>query len=236
MSDSFVENSRDQQHVLERLIKGLPGIRGYADKEMRRNADYRVRQLIADELDKNRNALLECQNQLLRNGGLAHMDALNRAVNKVQNLADRVRTASYGYAGFFDEVRIGKEELNALYSFDMALLKDVAGLETAVTALRSAIDGQSDVAARIDQAVAAASDLTTLFDRRARAIEAPELLMEPGYAPEAPVATDAPALPTDAPALPTNANAPEMHSYRTVTPSDEAPAAGDQYRLIEPDK
>lgn len=29
MSDSFVEQSRKQQHVLERLIKGLPGIRGY---------------------------------------------------------------------------------------------------------------------------------------------------------------------------------------------------------------
>lgn len=215
MSDSFVENSRDQQHVLERLIKGLPGIRGYADKEMRRNADYRVRQLIADELDKNRNALLECQNQLLRNGGLAHMDALNRAVNKVQNLADRVRTASYGYAGFFDTVRIGKEELNALYNFDVAMLKDVAAMAGTVAALRAALDSQSgaapgasggaNIAARIEEAVAAATDLTTLFDRRARAIESPDLLAQPGYAPEA--SSDA-----DLPSLPEDANAPEAGS------------------------
>lgn len=230
MSDSFLKQSKDQQHVLERLIKGLPGIRGYTDKEARRDADYRVRQLIADELDRTRGALLDCQNRLLKNGGLAFLDDLDVAVSKVQNLADRVRTASYGYAGFFDAQRIGKEELNALYNFDVAMLKDVAAMDTAVEALRTSLDDKNAVAAQIDQTIAAAADLTTLFDRRARAIESPDLLAAPDYAPPA---TDIPVpLPQrDAPSGP-----PSNVSPADISPQDESPAAGDQYRLIEPDK
>ncbi len=187
MSDSFVEQSKDQQHVLERLVKGLPGIRGYTDKETRRNADYRVRQLIADELKRIRDSLLDVQRQLLKQpGGLSLLADLDAAVNKVQNLADRVGTASYGYAGFFDNVSVGKEELNALYNFDVAMLSDVAGMESTVAALRASLADPSKVVAQIEQTVSAANDLTQLFDRRARAIESPALLTEAGYAPPAP--------------------------------------------------
>lgn len=231
MSDSFVQQSKDQQHVLERLIKGLPGIRGYSDKEMRRNADYRVRQLIADELDRTRTALLECQNRLLKNGGLAYLGDLDVAVSKVQNLSDRVRTASYGYAGFFDAQRIGTEELNALYNFDVAMLKDVARMDTAVEALRTSLDDLSTVPAQISQTIAAAADLTTLFDRRARAIESPDLLAAPDYAPPA-ADVAAPAQPErDAPF-----DSPSRVAPADISAADESPAAGDQYRLIEPDK
>ncbi len=224
MSDSFIEQSKDQQHVLERLIKGLPGIRGYTDKEARRDADYRVRQLIADELDRVRAGLLDCQRRLLSGGGLAYLDDLDGAVSKVQNLSDRVRTASYGYAGFFDAQRIGKEELNALYRFDVAMLKDVAGMETAVASLRSAIDAQpanpDAISAQIEQAIAAASDMAALFDRRARAVESPDLLADPDYAPpaaEMPVAVPE----RDASSDQSSHVAPDDPS-----PEDESPSAG----------
>lgn len=235
MSDSFVEQSEDQQHVLERLVKGLPGIRGYTDKEARRDADYRVRQLIADELNRTRDSLLECQNRLLKQGGLAFLDDLDVAVNKVQNLSDRVRTASYGYAGLFDTVRIGKEQLNALFNFDVAMLKDVARMESAVAALRTSLADQTTVAAQIDQTIAAAADMTQLFDRRARAIESPDLLMQADYAPppaDLPLAT---AMQSESARSEPERDAP-YGPPSNVSPADESPVAGDQYRLIEPDK
>jgi hypothetical protein len=239
MSDSFVQQSKDQQHVLERLIKGLPGIRGYTDKEMRRDADYRVRQLIADELDRTRNALLDSQKRLLNSGGLAFLDDLDVAVSKVQNLSDRVRTASYGYAGFFNTVRVGQDELNALYNFDVAMLKDVARMDTAVASLNASLDNQTAVAAQIDQTIAAASDLTALFDRRARAIESPELLVAPDYAPPAdqPLATAMDSRMDDAAApgttMPTGAPQDEN---RNMSSSDATPTAGDNYLFPESDK
>jgi len=184
MSDAFTSAARDQRSILERLIKGLPGISGYTDKELRRNADYRLRQLIADELDGQRNGLLDVQGKLLKGGGLAFLDDIDVAVTRLGTLVDRVRTASYGYAGFFDAVRIRKEELDALHRFDVALMENVATIEAAVSTLRQALADKSTISGAIDQVVASVDGLTQLFDRRSQAITSPELLTNAGYAPE----------------------------------------------------
>jgi hypothetical protein len=179
-----MEFAKDQRNVLERLIKGLPGIKDYTDKELRRNADARVRQLIADELDAQRRGLLDAQNALLKSGGLAQMGDLDVAITRVSTLADRVRTASYGYAGWFDAVRVQEQELDALRSFDLAMLQEVAGLSAAVGAVRQAVGNPDAFGAAAGEVAAEVDTLTRTFDRRAQAIVSPELLTSPGYAPE----------------------------------------------------
>lgn len=184
MSDQFVQAAKDQRHVLERLIKGLPGIRGYVEKETRRNADYRLRQMIADELERSRNALYEVQNKLLRGGGLTWLDDIDLAVSKISTLADRIKTASYGYAGLFDTVRVKEDALAALHRFDTALMNEVAKIESAVATLRSSLDDKSAIGGLIDQTINAASELTMMFDRRERAILSPDLLTDNTFVPE----------------------------------------------------
>ena len=176
MSDDFVTQAKEQRNVFERLLKGLPGIRGYTDKELRRNADYRLRQMIGDELDAQKSALLDVQNKLLHGGGLAFLDDLDVAVSKVQTLSDRIKSASYGYAGLFDAVRIREDELDALRRFDVALLAQVANLEAAVKALGAALGDRAQLGAQIEQVIAAVTDLTGLFDRRERVILSPDAL------------------------------------------------------------
>ena len=176
MSEQFIDAAKGQMNVFERLIKGLPGISGYVDKEMRRNADYRVRQMIYDELEVQKSALLGIQNKLLKGGGLAWLDDIDTVVNRVQTLADRIRTASYGYAGLFDTVRIREDELDALNRFDVALMGEVAKLEAAVSQLSASLGDKSTIGSLIDQAAAAVDDLTKMFDRRERAILSPDLL------------------------------------------------------------
>ncbi len=39
MSDQFVDFAKSQMGAVERLLKGLPGIGGYIDKELRRQDD-----------------------------------------------------------------------------------------------------------------------------------------------------------------------------------------------------
>ncbi|MGL4648851.1 MAG: hypothetical protein ACRC1H_05540, partial [Caldilineaceae bacterium] len=219
MSDAFTSAARDQRGVLERLIKGLPGISGYADKELRRNADYRLRQMIADELDRQRGSLLETQNKLLKSGGLAFLDDLDVAVGRVQTLADRVRTASYGYAGFFDAVRIRDQELDALHRFDVAMLQRVALLEGTVGALRATLDDKSTVAAAIDHTVNDVDQLTQLFDRRERAIVTPDLLTSAGYAPE--VRTDEAGIYD---LTPVAAGSAQAAAFNTIPSGDYPPA------------
>lgn len=184
MADRFVEEAKNNMSALERLFKGLPGISGYVDKEMRRNADWRLRQTIADELVKQKRALFEIQQRLLQAGGLKWLDDVDRGVQKLQILIDRVKTASAGYAGLFDAVKIREKELNALHSFDVALAGRVVVLENAVAALSTAVTQGDDLAAPIGQVTETVSELNSMFDKREHVILDPQLLLDNDFVPD----------------------------------------------------
>ncbi|MCC6168787.1 MAG: hypothetical protein IT329_16315 [Caldilineaceae bacterium] len=184
MSDQYVDAAKERMGVIERLLKGLPGIRGYVDKELRRDADKRLREMIAGELEEAKQSLYQVQRRLLDGKGLQWMDNIDSAIQKLQILIDRIKTASYGYAGLFDPVRIGAEELNALHRFDAALAERVADLRMAVTALGSAVGNDEEMGAAVHKLVDLLADLNTLYNKRHEAVLSPDLLKDPGYGPE----------------------------------------------------
>lgn len=183
MADNFVEFAKQQMGAVERLLKGLPGIGGYVDKEMRRDADKRVREAVAASLSQSQAALTAVQNALLKNGGLALMDEVNEVAVNLQTLTDRIKTASYGYAGLFDPARIKEQQLDALVRFDRAMANEVGSINTSIAALAQAVKDRADIPAAIDQLGAKVQELSTLFSKRSDAIQAPGLLDEPGFAP-----------------------------------------------------
>ncbi len=183
MSDQYVEAAKANMNVFERLLKGLPGISGYIDRELRRDADKRLREMIATQLDEQRQAILALQKRLLSSGGLAWLDDIDSAVQKLQLLIDRVRTASYGYAGLFNANRIREEQLNALHSFDVALAGRIVAVENAVQALSTAVANKADVLAACEQLTSLLDELNHLFGKRQEAVLDPDLLMSSGFAP-----------------------------------------------------
>jgi hypothetical protein len=184
MTDQYVDAAKDNMNLIERLLKGLPGIRGYVDKELRRDADKQLRELIAGQLEEQKQTLMAVQQKLLKGGGLLMLDEVDGVIQKLQNLIDRIKTASYGYAGLFDPVRIEKEQLNALYNFDSALAGRVVEVQTAVNGLQTAVERNEGIQAQIDQLTRLISDMHLMFNRRNEAIVTPALLTEPGYAPD----------------------------------------------------
>lgn len=176
MTNPFVDKAKDEMGAIERLLKGLPIVRGYVDKELRREADYRLRQTIAGELDAEKQRLYTLQQQLMRSGGLRYTDDVDGAVQKLQTLADRVRTASYGYAGLFSAVKIREEQLDALHRFDVALAARTYEVREAIDQLGAAIENSEDIEAAIAALTAKLAELNRLFDERQRAVENPDLL------------------------------------------------------------
>jgi hypothetical protein len=181
MSDQFVDAAKDRMNFLEKLLKGLPGISGYIDKELRRDADKRLRELIAGELEEQKQALFAVQHLLLEGTGLLWMDNVDTAVSKLQLLADRIRTAAYGYAGLFDPVRIGADELNALHHFDQTLAERVADVRTAVQTLRTAVETNGEVGQSVRKLIDLINGLNTLYGKRHEAVLSPNLLSNPSY-------------------------------------------------------
>jgi hypothetical protein len=193
MSDQFVDFAKSQMGAIERLLKGLPGISGYIDKELRRDADKRVREGLVQALDHSRSELMDIQNRLLSGGGLLYMDDVDQAIVKLQTLSDRIKTASYGYAGLFDAVRIQEEQLDALNRFDQAMVGEIGALNEAITALSNAVADNNNIAPTASRVTKTVADLNRLYDKRRDAILSPDLLRQPDYAP--PAADAAPAAP-----------------------------------------
>ncbi len=140
-----VFKARDES-TLKRLASKIPGYGGYLEKEMRRDADKLLREHIAAQLEQQRRRLTEAQQELLSApGGLALMDDVDRVQKKLQLLQDRLRTAVYGYAGWFDAVTIREEALDALYQYDSFLTEGVERIAGEVQVFADAVAEEGDV-------------------------------------------------------------------------------------------
>lgn len=134
-----IAKAKGQMGGLESLLSKLPGIKGYREKDLRRDSDKQLRDLLARELAERRTKITALQNDLLAAGGLLWMDDVEKLVSRLQLLIDRVKTAAYGYAGFFDIQRVKEDELDRLAQFDEALFEELPRLDTAIESLDAAI-------------------------------------------------------------------------------------------------
>jgi len=94
-----------------------------------------------------------------------------------------IKTASYGYAGLFDPVRIKEQQLDALVRFDRAMAQEVGSINASIAALAQAVKDGTGVSSAIDQLGVKVQELSVLFSKRGEAIQAPGLLDDPSYAP-----------------------------------------------------
>lgn len=155
---------------LERLAKKIPGYKGYKDKELRREADKLLRMQTASELDDQRQRLSELQMQLITQGQIEYLDDLERGVMKLQLLIDRVKTASYGYAGLFDAVRVKEEQLDALYDFDNQMLDSVQEISANVDKIATTVGAKEGIGLAIAELVVAVEQANLTFGHRNEAI------------------------------------------------------------------
>jgi hypothetical protein len=165
-----VEKGKEQMGSLERAISGLPVISDYREKEMRREADKRVRNTLTQELETRRIKITNLQHELLSSGGLLWMDDMERVVGRLQLLIDRIRTAAYGYAPFFDLERIRQDELDRLIEYDRALFENLPALDQAVADLEKAIRANENIQGSLQGIATLLADLSDKFGRRMEAI------------------------------------------------------------------
>ena len=161
----------DQRNWLERLGEKIPGYGGYVAKERRRDVDKLHREHLAERLRAAKQPLNDLMRELSSSGRLFEVGPVDRVLKKIDQIENRVRFASYGYAGFFDAVKIQEPQLDAIYRFDLALVEKVERLDALARGLgqkSSTAEGLKAAAAEVE---GAADDLNRTFDERYRAIE-----------------------------------------------------------------
>jgi hypothetical protein len=161
----------DQRNWLERLGDKIPGYGGYVAKERRRDADKLHREHLAERLRTAKQPLSDLMRELSSSGRLFEVGPVDRVLKKFDHVENRVRFASYGYAGFFDALKIEEPQLDRIYRFDLSLVEKVEELERQARELgqkSSTADGLKQAAAELEHS---ADDLNRTFDERYRAIE-----------------------------------------------------------------
>ena len=104
----------DQRNWLERLGEKIPGYGGYVTKERRRDVDKLHREHLADRLRAAKQPLNELMRELSSSGRLFEVGPVDRVLKKIDQIENRLRFASYGYAGFFDAVKIQEPQLDRI--------------------------------------------------------------------------------------------------------------------------
>jgi hypothetical protein len=104
---------------------------------------------------------------------LEHLDELETAATKMQTFIDKVSNAAYGYAGFFDAIKIKEDELAKIYQFDVALLEMSDEVSRAIDNVETSIGGDG-LPAAIRHLVSLSRDLVSTFERRHEVVVAIE--------------------------------------------------------------
>jgi len=152
---------------LEELASRVPGYSGYKEREQRREADKLLRIHLAQKFDEKRRRINGLQLQLTDKGRLSLVVTLERAHMKLQLLIDRLKTATYGYAGLFDAVKVEQAELDALYEFDSALNDGVAQVSKTIDLLQSAIrEEDAEMSKLANDLVMTIEEINETFSRR----------------------------------------------------------------------
>ncbi len=166
-----VQRAKDEMGGVESFIAKLPGIKGYREKEIRRDADKQVRENLARRLQTRRRKLTALQGELLSSGGILWLDDVERVVGRLQLFIDRVKTASYGYAPLWGIVRVKEDDLDRLVAFDQDLYGQLAPLDVAIEQLEQAVQGNEGVKEALRNIGDLVAGLNETFNRRAEVIQ-----------------------------------------------------------------
>jgi hypothetical protein len=169
MSDLFDRVTGDMD-IFSKLLSKIPGFKGYMERKNRRQADKLLRETIATRFEEIWKRISGLQRDLITEGGIEHIDKLEAAAIKLRQFIDRIRTAAYGYAGFFSAVKIKEEELAKLYEYDLALMELSDDVNRAVDNVEASL-GTDGLPASIRNLTKVANQCVETFNHRTDAMQ-----------------------------------------------------------------
>ena len=155
----------------ERFLEKIPGVSGYKDKERRRETDRIVRETLAKRYEEEWSRISEIQRSLIKKGDLSSVSDLEAAAIKLRQFIDRIKTASYGYAGLLDNIKVDEAALDKLYDYDNSLFDLADATKEAVNKVESvAAEAGEGLTDAIQALTKTAQDSVTAFNKRSEVI------------------------------------------------------------------
>ena len=164
--------AKSQMRLSERIAAALPGFRGYKEKELRRESDKLIRNHIYMKLTNAKNDLRSIFQKISDRRYLDVLSDMDRLMAKIDRVAEKVNHASYGYAGFYDIVKIKEENLDRMIAFDNQLLDNVNSLTVDIDAFKAQLlsGDYANLKDRIQVVTDKLEALEDAFDKREEVI------------------------------------------------------------------
>lgn len=164
MSDIFDKVLQDRDPI-QKILSYIPGFKGYFDRQNRRDADKLLRETLADRFEGLYQRISALQRDMVNQNELKYVDDMEAAAIKIRTFADRIRHATYGYAGLFDAVNVNSEELQQLYHYDLAMLTYTDSIGDAIDNVERSL-GTEGLPAAIRHLVTLSREAVETYDRR----------------------------------------------------------------------
>jgi hypothetical protein len=165
MSDLF-DKVTGQMDLFKRLASHIPGFGGYIERQNRRAADKLLRESVADRFEALWKRTSNIQTDMVNEGMIALLDDMEQAAIQLRTFTDKIRTASYGYAGFFDAVKIKEAELAQLYQFDLAFFEVADQIGRALDNIEASMGDEDGLKAAIRNLISLTREAVNTFERR----------------------------------------------------------------------
>lgn len=169
MSDDPLGKITEGKDIIGKIRNFLAEYVGYVDRENRREGDKLLRETIVKRYDEQWSRISELQKQFIELGKLENVDELEAAALKLRAFIDRVKGAAYGYAPFFDAVRIHSDELDRIYQYDAVLLEGVENVARAIDNVGASIETEG-LPAAIRNLVSISQEVVDTYNRREEVI------------------------------------------------------------------
>jgi hypothetical protein len=117
------QNVSGQVDPFKKLVSFIPGFSGYVERQNRRDADKLVRDTVARRFTELWKRTSNLQADMVSAGKIEYVDDMEKAALQLRTFIDKISTASRGYSGLFDAVKINEKELEQLYNFDLAFFE-----------------------------------------------------------------------------------------------------------------
>lgn len=157
----------NMENRITNLLHKVPGYTGYRNKEDRRDDDKRLRDTIASDIQTSVDRLTQYNADMAAERELSSLSRTESLVGNARLLADRIRTASYGYGGIFTDRKTDEAALAQLRQFDLGLQQEVTSLQDAVRTLTTTMPPQDDAVRAVSSEI---DRLGALFDGRASVV------------------------------------------------------------------
>ena len=119
-------------NISDKIGSLIPGYKGYAERDGRRNCDKQLRSILSLKLFECENILVNRINEAITNSNKPLMRKIEVCRKSINTTQSKVNYAPYGESGFFSDQQIKEDELIKIYHFDLDMAEVVCEIENII--------------------------------------------------------------------------------------------------------